>query len=196
MRLLYVNACISQRENDSRTLKLADYFLEKYKKINTEDEILIHDIRNMYLEPFNTEMLNYRDSLAAEGNFSEEIHDLARDFASADKIIIAAPYWDLTFPSKLKIYFEYIFAFGLTFSFKDGWFDGLCKADKLIYISTSGWNVQGFDLGSDYIKAVGENLGIKEFDKILVEGFDIDGMDEGELLSKGKKEIDKKVIDF
>ena len=39
--------------------------------------------------------------------------DLAKQFAEADEVIIAAPFWDLSFPAALKQYFEQINVLGI-----------------------------------------------------------------------------------
>ena len=36
-----------------------------------------------------------------------------RTIANADKIVIAAPFWDMSFPSLLKVYIENIYTIGI-----------------------------------------------------------------------------------
>ena len=55
-----------------------------------------------------------RDRLLSTGNYSDPSFNLARSFAAADLIVIAAPFWDLSFPAALKQYFEQINAIGIT----------------------------------------------------------------------------------
>lgn len=63
----------------------------------------------------------------------------AKQFAYADTIIIAAPYWDLSFPSMLKVYIENIYVTGIVSKYgKDGVPIGLCKASELTYVTTAG----------------------------------------------------------
>ena len=58
---------------------------------------------------------------------------LAKEFAIADTIVIAAPYYDLSFPAMLKQYFEQINVLGVTFTYSDsGIPEGLCKARRSI----------------------------------------------------------------
>ena len=61
----------------------------------------------------------------------------------ADIIVIAAPYWDLSFPAQLKDYIERVNAVGVTFDYdQEGIPYGLCRAKKLVYITTAGGNIQ------------------------------------------------------
>ena len=43
----------------------------------------------------------------------------ARQFAAADKIVIAAPLWDLSFPAQLKVYLENIYVTGIVTKYSD-----------------------------------------------------------------------------
>ena len=78
----------------------------------------------------------------------------AKQFADSDTIVIAAPYWDLMFPALLKIYFEAITVTGITFKYSpEGQPIGLCKAKRLIYLTTAGGRVfDELNLGFDYSK--------------------------------------------
>ena len=65
--------------------------------------------------------------------------DYAHQFADADDIIIAAPYWDLGFPAQLKTYIENIYVTGIVSAYNDhGQSCGLCRARSLTYITTAG----------------------------------------------------------
>ena len=86
----------------------------------------------------------------------------AKQFAEADEIVIAAPFWDLSFPAMLKIYMEQITVSGITFEYINGRPSGLCKANRLTYITTSGGPIFA-DFGYEYIKALAKNFyGISE----------------------------------
>ena len=95
-KILFVNACV--REN-SRTLDIAKIVLEKLNNAYTEVNLQKTD-----LKPLNRESLDIREKLILQDDFSDTMFSLAKDFAAADEIVIAAPYWDLAFPALLKIY--------------------------------------------------------------------------------------------
>ena len=103
--ILFINACVRK---ESRTKELADIVLSKLKgniaEVNLEKE---------NLQPLNLERLNYRSDLIGKRDFSDPIFDKARQFAAADTIVIAAPFWDFSFPAMLKIYIENINVVGL-----------------------------------------------------------------------------------
>lgn len=77
----------------------------------TDDAETMGDYTELYLpaepiKPLTEEMLHKRDALLAAGQYDDPMLRYARQFASADQIVIAAPFWDGSFPSLLKVYIE------------------------------------------------------------------------------------------
>lgn len=183
MKVLYINSCI--RKN-SRTKILADYLL---KKIGGEiKEIVLNEEK---ITPINDDFLQRRNQLISDGNFNDGIFSYAKDFAEADIIVIAAPYWDLSFPSILKVFFEHINVLKLVFDYSDtGEIISLCKAKKLYYVTTKG----GYgpdDFGFKYIEALSKTFyGIQDVNLINADGLDIAGNSVEDILSKAIKHID------
>ena len=96
--VLFVNACI--RPN-SRTLELANCVLEKLSASVSQV-----DLYKQQLSPLSLAEMELRDKAVRDNDFSNGVFDLAKQFASAQTIVVAAPYWDLSFPAVLKSYFE------------------------------------------------------------------------------------------
>ena len=48
------------------------------------------------------DFLATRDALREKEAYDSPMFALAREFAAAEKIVVAAPYWDLSFPAVLK----------------------------------------------------------------------------------------------
>ena len=117
---------------------------------------------------------------------------MANQFASADIIVIAAPYWDLMFPSVVKTYFEKITINGLTFAYsKEGIPCGLCKAKRLIYVTTSGGPIH-YDFGYDYVASLSKCFyGIKDVSCVKAEGLDIYGANVSSIMENAKKSFVK-----
>lgn len=181
-KVLFINSCV--REN-SRTLELAKHVLEKLT-----GDICEVNLEREYLKPLDGNMLKKRDRLVSEGNFCDPMFDYAKDFAQASTIVIAAPYWDLSFPALLKIYIEQITVCGVTFCYKKGIPEGMCRAKRLIYVTTAGGVIYD-NLGFEYVKTLVQKLyGI---DKVLffkAENLDIKGNDVTDIMDKAKNEID------
>ncbi len=176
--VLFVNACVRK---DSRTKRIADRLLAQF----TDD---IEEIRLSDLEFPKTDedFLNYRDSCIAAGDFGDPYFEIAGQFARADSIVIAAPYWDLSFPAALKQYIEHINVLGITFEYTpEGLPRGLCRAKKLYYIMTAGGKYVPKEFGFEYIKALAQNFyGIPDVELIKAVGLDIYGADVESILEK------------
>ena len=185
--ILFINACVRK---DSRTKELADVVLSKLNGKITEVNLLKEN-----LQPLNEETINLRFSLASKKDFSNSIFDKAKQFAAADIIVIAAPFYDYSFPANLKIYIENINVSGIVFRYTEsGEVEGLCKAKKVIYITTAGGPILNSDFGYGYIKYLCNNFyGIKDTTLIKAEGLDIVGADIPAIMQKAKQEALEKI---
>ena len=183
--VLFINACV---RSASRTKRLADCYLAKLNQ--PYKEIYLHEIEFPIVD---TGFLNRRDRLIMEQDFSNPLFELARQFAESDTIVIAAPFWDLSFPAVLKQYFEQICVVGITFRYtQDGRPEGLCRARKLTYVTTAGGTAVPEEYGFGYVKALAENFyGIKNVKLIKAVGLDIDGRDPEKTLDSVLKETEK-----
>lgn len=182
-KILFVNACV--REN-SRTLDIAKIVLEKLNNAYTEVNLQKTD-----LKPLNRESLDIREKLILQDDFSDTMFSLAKDFAAADTIVIAAPYWDLAFPALLKIYLEQITVSGITFRYAKGVPQGLCRAKRLIYVTTAGGIIYD-NFGFEYVKALAQKIyGIGEVLFFKAENLDIDGNDVNDILRRAKSDAEK-----
>lgn len=176
MSILFINACIRE---GSRTLVLANHVMKDMIGEITEVNLNLEDI-----EPLNTERLETRERLIREGKFDDPMFRYAKQFAEAEEIVIAAPFWDLSFPAKLKIYLEQIAVANITFKYTNGRPTGLCKAKSLTYITTSGGPIFD-DFGYAYIKTLAEKFyGIKKIKAVRAMNLDVDMISEKDLLER------------
>lgn len=158
-KILFVNSCV-RGENESRTLALAKTALSRLD--GDIEEIRLADAD---LKPLDAAGLAKRAESAEKNDFSDPVYDCAKQFAACDTVVIAAPFWDYSFPAFLKIYIESLCVGGLTFLYgSDGVPISYCRAKKLIYITTSGGYIGGTDFGFEYIKTVTKSFfGIENF---------------------------------
>ena len=148
--VLYVNA--APREN-SRTRKLAEAVLTHYQNEEIE-EIRLFDTDFPRLDE---SFLRFRDGCVTKKDFSDKTFDLAKQFARAEVVVIAAPYYDLSFPSALKQYFEQINVIGLTFAYdENGNCYSLCRLKTLHYCMTVGGKPYGPDCAYPYVCSLAE----------------------------------------
>ena len=145
--ILFINACVRP---ESRTYRLAQEVLKKLNGKKEEVSLFQENIPALDLE-----LLEKRNRLLQERIFSDPMFRYAGQFAAADDIVIAAPYWDLAFPSVLRIYLEHVTVTGVTFQYTpEGIPEGLCRAKRIIYVTTAGGPVGNQNLGYDYVKSL------------------------------------------
>lgn len=186
-KILFIDACM--RGEESRTRIICEKLIES--RMEKED----YQLQTVKLEKekiiaLDCEALNYRTRLIEANSFSDEIFDYARQFASADLIVVGAPYWDLSFPAVLKNYFEAVSVCGMAFSYgPDGVPYGLCQAEKLFYVTTAGGFIGSLNFGYDYIAGLCGLYGIKEVEQIKAEGLDIEGFDIQTILNQAFNQV-------
>ena len=198
--LLFVNACV--RGERSRTLALARHFLSEYAKIHPEVTVTERDLMPDRLEPQYPEVLAHRDELWSAGKLDDPSFAPARQFAGADKIVIAAPFWDLSYPAILKIYLERISVCDITFGYDaDGKSVGLSRAEKLLLITTRGGNfslpeTEWMESGARHLKALCAMYGIPSFQLLCAEGLDDVRNDKAALLAQAMGEAETLATSF
>ncbi len=176
---LFINGCVRP---ESRTRELAQAVLEKIGGA-------VEEVR---LSPANPAPMDYatlqlRDKLLSEGDFDHPLFTYARQFAEADTIVLAAPYWDLLFPAMVRSYFEAVTVSGITFRYDDrGVPRGLCRAKRLIYVTTAGGPIFR-NFGFEYVEALCRGFyGIEDVKCIKAEGLDIIGADVAAIMEEAK----------
>lgn len=182
MKLLFIDGCISQRGPASRTRALAEAFLSAFQESHPGAEVETVTLEALDLKPFLPAALNQRDELASVGAFGAPVFDLARRFQAADKIVAAAPFWDMSFPAVMRTYIEYISANGLCYHYEADGCHGDCRADRLAYLTTGGDFERPESLGVLYWKQLSRMFGIPRFDYVFAGGLDVDPAKAPELL--------------
>ena len=173
MKLLFVNCCISQRGGASRTKALADAFLTAFRASHPGAEVEeVTPEALLALKPFNAEMLNRRDALAAENAFDAPVYALARQFRAADAVAVAAPFWDLSYPAALRTYIEYISANGLTYHYDAAGCHGDCAAGHLVYLTSCGDVEREDSVGVIHWRQLAAMFGIPQCDDVFAGGLD------------------------
>ena len=97
--------------------------------------------------------------------------------------MVAAPFWDLTFPAALRTYIEYISANGLTYHYEADGCHGDCRAEKLAYLTSGGDLEQPESLGVLYWKQLCAMFGSPAFSYVFAGGLDLDPAKTEEILT-------------
>ena len=174
---------------ESRTLRLARRLLARLGEPAKVTEL---DLQRESLQPLTAGTLEQREALLRRGETDDPMFRYARQFAAAKRIVLAAPYWDLSFPASLKTWLEHITVNGVTFSYAaDGRPVGHCRAKRLYYVTTAGGPLLPPNHGYGYVKNLAETFyGIEETVLFSAELLDVDGVDVEAVLQDAERRID------
>lgn len=172
VKVLYIDSCI--RREESRTRKLAEAFLEALQaEGGYEIERLC--LMDEPLTPLTEGFFAQRERLLAENKRDHARFRFAWQFSQADRVVIAAPFWDLGFPALLKIYIENICVDGITFGADETGVFGLCAAKRLLFLTTRGGDYADspLEMGAAYLEALCDFWGILRFDCVAANSLDL-----------------------
>jgi len=180
-KLLYIQA--SPRGKRSRSITVADSFVEAYKQKNPDDTIETLNI-------FSAELPNF-DGLAVQAKYTiihgqqhtpeelqawEIVEKTIKAFKSADKYVLAIPMWNFGIPYRLKHYIDIIVQPGYTFAFsEETGYTGLVTGKPLLTVYARGGqyendpNTQPLDLQKKYVELVFGFMGFENINSIIVE---------------------------
>lgn len=165
-KLLYIDACI--RDEQSRTKRIAIPIIEALKQKYEVQTLVINDLD---LSIVKKELITKRNN----GDIDPQVMSWAESVRDADRIVIAAPFWDMSIPAALKNFLELCSIFDVTFKSDDKTCYGNCKAEKMLYITTRGMNIDTGDVleqGSSYLKALSWLWGIGPLEVVSAQNMD------------------------
>lgn len=165
-KLLYIDACI--RDDMSRTRRVAAPIVEALRE---RYEVETLDLNTLELDVVQKELARKR----IDGNQGEKARAWAEKVRDADRLVIAAPFWDMSFPAALKVFLELCSIVDITFTAGADRCYGNCKAEKLLYITTRGMNFATGDTleqATPYLKAISWLWGIGELQVVAAYNMD------------------------
>lgn len=182
-KLLYIDSCI--RDEVSRTKKIATPIINKLKERYDVETLVINDLN---LTIVKKDLVNKRTN----GIIDEEVLSWANKVSKADRIVIAAPFWDMSIPAALKSFIELCSIINVTFVSDDKTCFGICNCKKLLYITTRGMNIKTnseLDQATPYLKAMSYLWGLG--DVSVVAAYNLDYSNEEEINNKIKEAINE-----
>lgn len=164
-KLVIIDSCMRAESRTRRILNAAKEVL------STRYDIEIIDVNAAGLLPLTPEGLAERTS----GIVPEQTLSLAKTIAAADRLVVAAPFWDMSFPATLKAFFENMSLYGVTFEDNGQTCVGLCKCKKVMYITTRGMDIETGsprEQGSSYLMALSTLWGLGEVTTVAAKNLD------------------------
>ncbi|WML34231.1 FMN-dependent NADH-azoreductase [Clostridium sp. OS1-26] len=198
-KVLYIKAN-TKSEGSSRTFKISDNFVEQYRELNPNDKIITLDLYKEGIGFLTEEGISLHRPAPGEGK-EHPILKYAYQFAEADKYIIAAPMWNLSFPAILKAYIDYISVTGITFKYTAEGPVGLCQGKKAVHIVARGGGYSegpaaAYEMGDRYLRTIFAFLGITDFTTISADKLDVIGEDVEAIVKNAIEKAEEKVKNF
>ncbi|AVN63422.1 FMN-dependent NADH-azoreductase [Mesoplasma florum] len=197
-KVLVINSSVSQL-NNSDSLAMSNMFIEEYKKMNPNDEIINLDLNEAKMSQKTLTRNNIAEYFNQEDSF-----DFIEQLKSVDKIVLNFSMVNWGIPAILKNYIDHITIANLTFTYKgstDGNAIGLLSNIKDVQIlATKGGTGTPNSAFTEYVKNIWEFLGAKVKSEIIInEMMDIPPYAEQtpiQNLEKVKEQILKAVKNF
>ena len=170
-KLLYIDACI--RDDESRTKRIAEPIVKALEKKYDVQRFVLND---MDLEIVQRDLIRKR----LNGMIDATVMSWAETVRDADRIVIAAPFWDMSIPAALKNFIELCSILDVTFKTNDKTCYGNCKAEKLLFITTRGMDIPTGDIreqATSYLKALSWLWGIGPIQVVSAQNMDYASVD-------------------
>lgn len=182
-KLLHIIA--TPREEESRTLRVTDAFLEKFTA--THPDWVVEDLE------LAKEQLPSLTIKNVEGKYvllkGEDLHGSMKDawreiiariehFLSADAYLISTPMWNFSIPYHLKQYIDIIMQPKYLFRYTKAGAEGLVKDRKLAVITSRGGDyaseqMRALDFQEPYLRTIFGLAGITDMTFIVAQPMDM-----------------------
>ena len=182
-KLLYIDACI--RDEESRTKRIAEPIVKALEKKYDVQRFVLND---MDLEIVQRDLIRKR----LNGMIDATVMSWAETVRDADRIVIAAPFWDMSIPAALKNFIALCSILDVTFKTNDKTCYGNCRAEKMLFITTRGMDIPTGDVreqATSYLKALSWLWGIGPMQVVSAQNMDYASVNEIE--QKIRRAIDE-----
>lgn len=190
-KVIYIKAN-PKSDQESRTFRLAESFIKAYQEKNPGDTIITHDLYQEGVKPLSAQDIQTVFGPKNADSANHPILKYAYELAASDKIILAAPMWNLSIPAILKCYIDYILVVGITFKYTEQGPVGLCQGKKAAYLVTRGGAYSegafsNYEMGERYLRTIFGFLGITDFVSVAAEMLDVAGIDAEQKIADAQK---------
>lgn len=179
--LLYIQA--SPRGKRSKSITVADAFIEAYKVQNPDMEMVRVNLFEQELPTFDGLKVQAKYTILHGLEHSKEEKDawksvekVIEQFKLADKYVIALPMWNFNVPYRFKQYIDLLVQPGYTFSYSnESGYQGLITGKRLMVIYSRGGeyaegsDTEAFDMQKKYIELIFGFMGFTNIDSIIIE---------------------------
>ena len=179
--LLYIQS--SPRGQRSKSITVADVFVETYKQKHPDDKIVTLNIFKEKLPAFDGLTVQAKYTILHGQKHSKEelqvwkkVEKVIEQFKSADKYVFAVPMWNFGIPYRLKQYIDILVQPGYTFSYSpETGYKGLLTGKPLLAVYARGGEypagnpAEAFDMQTKYLQLILGFIGFTNIRSVIVE---------------------------
>jgi len=179
--LLYIQA--SPRGQRSKSITVADAFVETYKQKHPDDKIVTLNIFKEKLPAFDGLAVQAKYTILHGQKHSKEelqawkkVEKIIEQFKSADKYVLAVPMWNFGIPYRLKQYIDILVQPGYTFSYSpETGYKGLVAGKPLLAVYARGGEYppgspgEALDLQTKYLQLILGFIGFTNVRSVIIE---------------------------
>jgi FMN-dependent NADH-azoreductase len=182
-KLLHIIA--TPRQEESRTLKVSEVFLEGFKAKHVDWVIEELDLSKEKLPSLTMKRVGGKYVLLSGKELYGELQEAWEEivahierFLSADAYLISTPMWNFSIPYMLKHYLDVIVQPKYLFRYTHTGVEGLVKNKKMVVITSRGGEyistqMKPFDFQEPYLRAIFGFVGLTDIDFIIAQPMDM-----------------------
>jgi FMN-dependent NADH-azoreductase len=183
-KVLYITAH-PLTEEQSVSLAAGKAFIETYKEVNQNDEIVHLDLFKENIPQIDADVLGgwgkLQNGTAFEDLSSDaqakigRLAELVEQFTGADKFVFVTPLWNFSFPPVMKAYLDSVAVAGKTFRYTAEGPVGLMTDKKALHIQArGGYYSEGpaaeVEMGHRYLANIMNFFGVPSLEGVFIEG--------------------------
>ncbi|AIE61144.1 FMN-dependent NADH-azoreductase [Bacillus methanolicus] len=183
-KVLYITAH-PLNETQSYSMAAGKAFIETYKEVNPNDEVVHIDLYKENIPQIDADVLSGWEKLRSGQAFEEltaeekakvgRLSELCEQFIEADKYVFVTPLWNFSFPPVMKAYLDSVAVAGKTFKYTEQGPIGLLTDKKALHIQARGGIYSEgpaveLEMGHRYLGVMMKFFGVPSFEGLFIEG--------------------------
>ncbi|WP_160720318.1 FMN-dependent NADH-azoreductase [Bacillus sp. USDA818B3_A] len=183
-QVLYITAH-PHDESQSYSMAVGKAFLEEYKQVNQNDEIVHIDLYKENIPHIDADVFSGWGKLRSGQGFDQltaeeqakvgRLNELSDQFVAADKYVFVTPLWNFSFPPIMKAYLDSVAVAGKTFKYTESGPVGLLPEKKALHIQARGGiysegPAAELEMGHRYLGVMMSFFGVPSLEGLFVEG--------------------------
>lgn len=184
-KLLYIKVN-PKADEKSFSARLAKVFLDAYQQAHPEDTIELLDLYRADIPFLDVDVFSAWGKFASHEELTEleqskvkRMNELTDQFLAADKVVIASPFWNLSYPPMMKAYIDTICVAGKTFKYTEKGPIGLVPDKPVLLIEARGGHYSSgpaaaMEFSEKYLRTIMNFMGVQQFQSLIMEELSVD----------------------